>query len=74
MSYKKQKLLTLREHVGFPPVFAEVRVAHLFSFLCYVVFCFVCLRPVLGVVQCCQCPWIVQSGLPLLFSLYREII
>jgi len=73
MSYKKQELLTLREHVGFHSVFDEVRVAHFFSFLCYVVFCFVCLRPVLCV-QCCQCPWIVQSGLPLLFSFYREII
>ena len=44
VSYKKQKSLTLREHLDLPPVFGGVRVAHLFSFLCCV--CrFVCLRP-----------------------------
>jgi hypothetical protein len=43
VSYKKQKSLTLREHLDLPPVFGGVRVAHLFSFLCCV--CrFVCLR------------------------------
>ena len=49
MSYKKQELLTLREHMGFlvrsvlllflvfcVVFFGEVRVAHLFSFLCCV--------------------------------------
>ena len=45
MSYKSQELLALRGRLGSPPVICEVRVAHLFSFLCYV-FCFVCLRPV----------------------------
>ena len=45
MSYKRQELLTLREHMVSPPVF--IRYAHLFSFLCDVVFlCFVCLPPV----------------------------
>ena len=43
--YKRQELLTLCEHLSSPAVFGEVRVAHLFSFLCCV-FCFVCLRPV----------------------------
>ena len=43
VSYKKQKSLTLHEHLDLPPVFGGVRGAHLFSFLCYV--CrFVCLR------------------------------
>jgi hypothetical protein len=37
MSYKRQELLTLREHMVSPPVF--IRYAHLFSFLCDVVFC-----------------------------------
>jgi len=46
--YKRQELLTLREHMGSPPVFRVVRVAHLFCFLCCVVlfFVFVCLRSV----------------------------
>ena len=36
------------QHLGSPPVFWWVRVAHLFNFLCGVfVFCFVSLRPVL---------------------------
>ena len=43
VSYKRQKLLTLREHLGSPSVFGGVRVAHLFSFLCHVLFV---LRPV----------------------------
>ena len=39
MSYKRQELLTLCEHMGSPPVFGGVRVAHLFfSFLCVVFF------------------------------------
>ena len=43
VSCKKQKSLTLREHLDLPLVFGGVRVAHLFSFLCCV--CrFVCLR------------------------------
>ena len=40
MPYKKQVLLNLRKNMGSPPVFYEVRVAHLFSFLCCVVFFF----------------------------------
>ena len=34
VSYKKQELLTLREHLSSPSVFGGVRVAHLCSFLC----------------------------------------
>jgi hypothetical protein len=42
VSYKKHELLTLREHLGSPSDLGDVRVAHLFSFLCCVFF----LRPV----------------------------
>jgi len=42
VSIKKQEMLTLCEHLGSPPVFGGVLVAHLFSFLCVVYF----LRPV----------------------------
>jgi hypothetical protein len=41
----RQGLLTLHVHLDSTPVFGEVRVAHLLSFLCCV-FYFVCLRPV----------------------------
>ena len=34
VSYKRQELPTLREHLGSLPIFDGVRVAHLFSFLC----------------------------------------
>jgi hypothetical protein len=37
--------VTSNEHLGSPPGFGGVRVAHLSSFLCCV-FSFVCLRPV----------------------------
>lgn len=41
--YKKQELITLREHLGQPPVFiGGARVGH--SFLCCVFALFVCLR------------------------------
>jgi len=59
-SYKKQKLLTLHNHLGSPPVFGGVGVAHLFSFLCCV-FCFVCLLPVSCVPNIASC-----SGLSIL--------
>jgi hypothetical protein len=68
VSYKKQKLLTLSQHMGSPPVFVEVRVAHLVGFLCCI-FGFVCLRPVSLCTQCCQSLWIVHSWLLLRFSL-----
>ena len=40
MSYKKQELLALREHLGLSLVFGGTHVAHLISFLCCVI-CFV---------------------------------
>ena len=48
MSYKKEELLNRREHLDSTLIFAGVRVAHLFNFLCcvFVFLCFVCLRPV----------------------------
>ena len=65
-SCKKQELLTLREHLGSPPVFGEVRVAH-FIFLCDVFV--ICLSSSCVLcAQCCQCLWIVHSRLPLRFS------
>jgi len=45
VSYKRQKLLSFREHLESPTVFGGVRVAHCFSFLFFFV-CFACLRPV----------------------------
>jgi hypothetical protein len=59
VSYKRQELITLREHLGWPLIVGVVRVAHLFSCLCCVVFlCFVCLRPV-----CCVPKVAYISGL-----------
>ena len=52
-------------HLGSPPMFGWVRVAHLLSFLCYVFcFCFVCLRPV-----SCMSNVASVSGSPLRFFL-----
>ena len=39
-TYKKQELLTLPEHLGSSPIIGGARVAHLFSFLCCLVFYF----------------------------------
>jgi hypothetical protein len=39
VSYKKNSLLTLREHLSLPAVFCGIHVAHLFIFQCYFVFC-----------------------------------
>jgi hypothetical protein len=41
VSYKKQELLTFREHLGSPPIFGVVRVVHLLSCLCWVLFVFI---------------------------------
>ena len=38
-NYKKQVLLTLREHPISPRLFGGVRVANLFNFLCYQIMC-----------------------------------
>ena len=45
VSYKRRELLTLRKLIVSAPVFVGVCVAHLFSYLCCVVY-FVCLCPV----------------------------
>jgi len=47
VSYKKQELLTFREHMGSAPVFGGVRVAHRFSFLCWHSMCLYILSSVL---------------------------
>jgi hypothetical protein len=57
VSYKKQELLILREHLGATPDFGGARVPHhLFSFLCCVV---VSISSCVLCSQCCQCLWIV---------------
>ena len=62
MSYKRKELLTLLEQLGLHPVFDGVCVAHLFSFLCYVVFlCFVCLHPVSYVPVSLDCSSLIYS-------------
>jgi hypothetical protein len=58
VSYKRQELLTLREHLCSPSVFGGVHVAHLFSFLCCV-FLFCLSSSCVLCTQCSQCLWIV---------------
>ena len=70
VSYKKQERLTLREHLGSPPVFGGVSVPHLFSILCCVVFlCFICLHPVSYVPNVASFSGLFILTLPLRFSL-----
>ena len=60
MSYMKEELLLFREHMCPPLFLVGVRVDHLFSFLCCVVFSFVCLRYVScipSVVNRLECPF-----------------
>ena len=57
VSYKRQELLTLREHLCSPSVFGGVHVAHLFSFLCCV-FLFCLSSSCVLCTQCSQCLWI----------------
>jgi hypothetical protein len=57
VSYKKNSLLTLREHLTSPAIFCRIHVAHLFIFQCYFVFCLSSLCVLCA--QCCQCRWIV---------------
>ena len=52
------ELLTLRDHLGSPTDFREVRLIHLFSFISRS-FCIVCLRSVYCS-QCCPCLWIAH--------------
>ena len=47
VSYKKQELLTLREHMSSPLVFRWVSVAHIFSFVCCSIMCIFVLSSVL---------------------------
>jgi hypothetical protein len=67
VSYKTQQLLTIPEFLVSSLVYCWIRVAHLCSFLCCVVW-FVCLRSGSGV-QCWQYLWIVHSWLSLRVSL-----
>jgi len=70
MSYKIQDQLTLREHLGPPPVFGGVCVAHLFSFLCCAFFLHVsCLLyvAIYAGLSILDCPF----GLYCLFILYH---
>jgi hypothetical protein len=70
VSYKKQERLTLREHMGSPPVFGGVSVPHLFIILCWVVFlCFICLHPVSYVPNVASFSGLFILTLPLRFSL-----
>ena len=64
MSYRKQELLTIREHMGSPSIFHRIRVAHLFMFLCFVLFCFVSVLCLVHNVACLT----VLSILDLLIS------
>jgi hypothetical protein len=60
VSYKKQDLLTIHNHMGSSPICWCDPSCLSFSFLC----CFVYLRSV-SCVQCCQCFWIVHYWLSL---------
>ena len=64
MSYKKQELLTLRGLLGSHEAFAEVNVAHIFSFLICVVFVFVLLVFVLCLVLLVSldCPFLIAPS------------
>jgi len=54
VSCKRKELLTLREHLGSPPVFGGVRIAHLICLLCSVASLFV-------FVMCLVCPMLPVS-------------
>ena len=67
LSYRKQKLFTLRKHQDSVPVFFGWYVLLIFfggvgSMLCVFVLFFL-------IVRCCWCLWVVNSWLPLQFSL-----
>jgi len=77
VSYNKQKLFTLREHLDSLQVFGWARVAHIFSFLCYaflLLFLFVLylVYPMLPVSL--DCPFLIApsgfSNVYLLMSIY----
>ena len=69
MSYKIQELLTLREHLSSPPIFVGARVAHLFSFLCCLVFS--CLLVYVLCLVCTVLPVCLIKGLPSVFRWVR---
>ena len=66
--YKRQGLLTLREHMSSPSVFDGIHVPHCFSFLCCVAI-FVCLSPVSCVPNVANVYGLSIPGCPLLFPL-----
>ena len=69
MSYKKQKVLAIHQHMGSTPVSDGIRVAP-FSFLCCVVLFVFCLSSsCILCTQCCQFLWIGHSCLLLRVSL-----
>ena len=69
VSYKRQELLTLREHLCSPAFFwwGPFCSSYKFSVLCCVYFLCIWLSVVCA--QCYLCLWIVHSWLPLQFSL-----
>jgi hypothetical protein len=68
VQYYMDWLYNLHEHLGSPPDFGGVRVAHLFRFLwCVAVFHLSSSCSLFA--QCCQCLWIVHSWLSLRFYL-----
>ena len=65
VSYKRQELLILREHHSSHPVFDGINVAHLFNFLCCVLFCVAFV-----LVLCIVCPMLpVSLDWPFLIAL-----
>ena len=63
-------LLTISEHLGWPPVFGGICITHLFGFL-YIGF-FLCLSsPCVSCTHCYRCFWIVHSRLP--FSVVANV-
>jgi hypothetical protein len=71
VSYKKQELLSVHDHLGFHLWFLMgVCVAHLFSFLCCVL-CFVCLCPVSCMSNVASVSGLSILDFPLVFSKTR---
>jgi hypothetical protein len=72
VSYKRQEVLTLREHLCSPPVFGKVRVPRLFVLCCVFSFCLSSSRvlrcPVMPVYQ--DCPIVI--ALLVLSNVYFE--
>lgn len=70
VSCERQVLLTLQEHLESSPDFGGVGVAHLFCFMCCVVFLLFCLSSsTVLCANCCQCPWIIHAWLHFSFVL-----